>query len=168
MKRKIMALVIAAAVAGVIGILVLVSSNHQVTVITDAIAAIGEADYSDTTRDLIDKADDAIADTDPNLHLTDRVDNLEKLREAKIRYVEKAIIKLYKSFRDKEPEENILSNLTDAREAFDHYFTEEDAALIHNYKDLTDIEAAYADQVETPAPAGNPDFTLQAQPLDLC
>ena len=167
MKRKIMLLAAAVALAGVIGILTVVSGNYQVKTITDAISAIGDADYSPETRDLIDQADAAISKTDPNLHLTDRVENLAHLRDAKVRYVEKAIIRLYKSYRDKEPEETIIRYLADAQEAYQHYFTEDDSGLIHNYRDLVEISLRYFRQAVPSAPSESPETTTQ-EPIELC
>ncbi len=168
MKRKIMLLAALILIAGIIGVLALASANHGVQAITDAIDAIGDVTYSDESRVRIDRADAAIAAADPNLHLTDRVENLERLREAKVRYTERAITRLYRAWRDKEPEETILLYLADAREAYDHYFTAEDAGLIHNYQDLTDIEARYADKLTTDTPAGAPESPAEPQEIELC
>ena len=163
-----MLLVILVLVSGVLGVLTIASANHAVSAITDAINDIGEVSYSDESRALIDKADAAIAAADPNLHLTDRVENLELLRAAKVRYVERAITRLYRSYRDKEPDETVLANLTDAREAYDHYFTAEDAKLIHNYQDLLDIETKYADQLAPASPADDPETPKEHKEIELC
>lgn len=168
MKRKIMLLIVLTLAAGVLGVLTLASANHGVKTITEAIDAIGEVTYSDESRALIDRADAAIADTDPNLHLADRVENLDLLRAAKVRYVEWAITRLYRSWRDREPEETILANLADAREAYDHYFTADETALIHNYQDLIDIEAEYADELTTAAPQSIPEIPAEREEIELC
>ncbi len=168
MKRKIMLLIILVLVAGVLGALTVASANHGVKTITDAINDIGEVSYSDESRTLIDKADAAIAEADPNLHLTDRVENLDQLLASKVRYVERAITRLYRSYRDKEPAETILADLADAREAYNHYFTAEDAELIHNYQDLLDIEAKYADQLAPASPADDPETPAEPKEIELC
>ncbi len=167
MKRKIMLLIVLVLAAGALGVLALASANHGVKAITEAIDAIGEVTYSEESRALIDRADAVIAETDPNLRLTDRVENLDLLRAAKVRYVERAITRLYRSYRDHEPDETILANLADAREAYDHYFTAEDAGLIHNYQDLIDIETEYADELTTAAPQPVPESPAE-QEIELC
>ena len=168
MRRKIMLLVILTLAAGIIGILALASENHGVKAITDAIDAIGEVTYSEESRALIDRADAAIAETDQNLRLTDRVVNLELLHSAKVRYVERAITRLYRAWRDKQPEETILLYLTDAREAYNHYFTAEDAGLIHNYQDLADIEARYADKLAPVQQDADPGTPADPEEIELC
>ncbi|MBR6029783.1 MAG: hypothetical protein IKP40_11935 [Clostridia bacterium] len=168
MKRKIMLLIALVLAAGLLGILAIASANHGVKSITEAIDAIGEVSYSDESRALIDRVDAAIAETDPNLRLTERVENLDLLRAAKVRYVERAITRLYRAFRDHEPDETILAYLADAREAYSHYFTAEDTGFIHNYQDLADIEAVYADALTPASPAAYPEIPVEREQIDLC
>jgi len=168
MKRKLILLAVLLGITGILGALTAASAGWGVRAITDAIGAIGEVTYSEESRALIDRADAAIAAADPNLHLTDRVENLALLRDAKIRYVERAITRLYRAHRDREAEETVLSFLSDAREAYGRYFTAEDAGLIHNYQDLLDIEEKYTDQLTAPAPSAFPEIEVERGEIELC
>ena len=175
MKRKIMLLVILVVLAAIFGALTLISSNRNAKTITEAIDAIGEVEFTPESRALIDAADEAIARTDKNLRLEDKVENISALTDAKVKYVEKAIIRLYRAYRDKTKgddsisDEALLEYIRDARGAFDLYFTESDASLIHNYKDLTDIESKYAGELApASSPFDAPKLDNPAEEIELC
>lgn len=108
-----------------------------------AIAEIGEVSYEPETRERIDAAQNAWQALDVNLGLTERVNNSDVLTQAKVEYVRLAIRELY--LAEQADGENLDTALiTAAREAFDAYFTPDDAGLISNYTDLTDAEARYS------------------------
>ena len=55
---------------------------------------------------------------------------------------------MYRAVRDKQDESVIKEYLADVEEAFDHYLTEEDIPLIHNYQDLIDAREKYGDKTD--------------------
>jgi Type IV secretory pathway, TrbF components len=148
MKKQIRLLIALIVIALVIGGLTYASARYSITSATDAIDAIGKVSFSDESRRLIDEADEKLAALDPNLHLTEKIENIESLQAAKVTYVEQAIIRMYRAVRDKQDESVIKEYLADVEEAFDHYLTEEDIPLIHNYQDLIDAREKYGDKTD--------------------
>ena len=148
MKKQIRLLIALIVIALVIGGLTYASARYSITSATDAIDAIGKVSFSDESRRLIDEADEKLAAFDPNLHLTEKIENIESLKAAKVTYVEQAIIRMYRAVRDKQDESIIKEYLADAEEVFDHYLTEEDIPLIHNYQDLIDAREKYGDKTD--------------------
>ena len=148
MKKQIRLLIALIVFALVIGGLTYASARYSITSATDAIDAIGKVSFWDESRRLIDEADEKLAALDPNLHLTEKIENIESLKAAKVTYVEQAIIRMYRAVRDKQDESVIKEYLADAEEAFDHYLTEEDLPLIHNYQDLIDAREKYGDKTD--------------------
>ena len=145
----------------------LASARYGKERITAAIDAIGEVSFSEESRALLDAADAALAAADPDLHLEEKIPNLQVLKDAKVEYVKLAIKDMYIAIRDKEPEDVIREKLAAAEEAFQAYLTEEDAALVKNYSDLEDARAKYG------ADAANQAESSPAQPqaaveVELC
>ena len=168
MKKQLKILIVLVIAALILGGLVLATSSYNVKTITDGISAIGKVTWSEESRKRIDEVDERIASLDPDLHLDEKVENLDELKNAKVKYVEQAIVRLYKSIRDKQGEETIRQYLDDAEEAFSHYLTEADIPLIHNYKDLTDAREKYGNQEGAAQDNGNPYKLQPAEPIELC
>lgn len=168
MKKQIILLIVLVAIALVIGGLAYASARYSVKAVTKAIDDIGKLSYSEESRALIDAADERLAALDPNLHLTDKVGNIDTLKAAKVTYVEQAIIRLYRAVRDKQGEDTIKEYLADAEEAFAHYLTEEDIPLVHNYNDLSDARAKYGEKTD-PLPGNNlREQVPQETEIELC
>lgn len=168
MKKQLKILIVLVIVALILGGLVLATSSYNVNAITDGISAIGKVTWSEESRKQIDAVDDRIATLDPDLHLEEKVQNLDELKNAKVKYVEQAIIRLYKSIRDKQDEETIRQYLADAEEAFSHYLTDADIPLIHNYKDLTDAREKYGNPEGAAQDNSKPNNQQPAGPIELC
>ena len=135
-------------IALVIGGLTYASARYNIKSAANAIASIGKVNFSEESRRLIDEADKKIAVLDPDLHLTDQIENIESLKAAKVTYVEQAIIRMYRAVRDRQDESVIREYLADAEEAFEHYLNEEDIPLIHNYQDLIDAREKYGSKTD--------------------
>ena len=168
MKKQLKILIILIVIALILGGLVIASAQYGVKAVTDAVNDIGQVTYSEETRRLIDAADEEIGRLDPNLHLTERVENIDDLKAAKVKYVEMAIKRLYIAVRDRKDETLIREYLADAEEAFSHYLTEADIPLIHNYQDLEDARKKYADQTGPVNKTNEADPVAPSQPLNLC
>ena len=139
------------------------SASISVGRTTDAIDAIGEVIYEPATRERIDAAESAWQALDTNLGLQYKVANREVLVQAKAEYVRLAIKELYLAEQEDGAELD-TSLIAAAREAFDAYFTEADAALVSNYSDLLDAEARYATgTADTTAPVEE-----EAEEIELC
>lgn len=168
MKKQLKLLAVLAAVTLILGGLALASSRYNINAVTDAISAIGKVTYSEESRKLIDTADERIRGLDPNLHLEEKIANIDALKSAKAAYAEQAIIRMYRSIRDKENETVIRAYLADAEEAFSAYLTEADIPLVHNFQDLADAREKYGEQ-NTQAPETNlQNTTSQPMEIDLC
>ena len=172
MKKSLIALAVLAVIALILGGLALASASHGVKTVTDAIAAIGEPAFNEETRARIDAADAAIAALDPDLHLTDRVENLAGLRQAKIAYVVDAIKQLTRAGRREAgktvDEDEVRRLLAQAEEAFARYFTADDAADIGNYNNLVKYREEYGDAAPAAPAFQNLNPPDQAEPIDLC
>ena len=167
MKKQIRLLIVLLIMALLIGTLAYASGKYSVKSIQDAIDRIGEVTYSEESRTLIDAVDEKIDALDPNLHLDAKVENIDVLRAAKVRYVEQAIIRLYRAVRDKQDEDTIKSYLSDAEEAFSHYFSEEESSLIHNYQDLLDAREKYSEP-DSGKPIDNYQQLIPTEAPELC
>lgn len=119
------------------------SAAYSVDRTVSAIEKIGTVDYTEESLALIEAAQTAYEELDQNLDLQSRITNLDALTQAKAEYVRLAIKKMYLAFQEEEIEDTAYDYITDARAAFDAWFTEEDAGLISNYQDLTEAETAY-------------------------
>lgn len=168
MTKEVKLLIILTAVALILGGLVYASARYNIKAVSDAISAIGKPTYSEESRGLIDAADERISGLDPNLHLDEKIENLDALKSAKVTYVEQAIIRLYRAIRDKQDEAVIRQDLADAEEAFSSYLTEADIPLVHNYRDLADAREKYGEK-NSPAPVTELQI-IPSQPveIDLC
>lgn len=168
MKKQLKILIALVAAALVLGGLVIASAQYSIKAITDGIDAIGKVTWSEESRERIDAVDLKIGKLDPNLHLTEKIGNLDTLKAAKVTYVEQAIIRLYRAVRDKEDEAVIRQYLTDAEEAFSHYLTEADIPLVHNYQDLADAKEKYGENNDPEAGNGGPEEAPKSIPVELC
>ena len=168
MKRQLRLLAALTLIALIIGGLVFALVRYGVKDVTKAIDAVGKVTYSAESRALIDAADKKIAALDPNLHLTEKVKNIDILKAAKVTYVEQAIIRMYRAVRDKQDEDTIKQYLSDAEEAFSHYLTEEDIPLVHNYQDLIDARAKYGNPTDEPPEKGLRELKPKETTIDLC
>ena len=148
MKKQLHLLIALLVIALVIGGLTYASARYNIKSAANAIASIGKVNFSEESRRLIDEADKKIAVLDPDLHLTDQIENIESLKAAKVTYVEQAIIRMYRAVRDRQDESVIREYLADAEEAFEHYLNEEDIPLIHNYQDLIDAREKYGSKTD--------------------
>ena len=146
------------------------SAFYSIDRATSAINAIGTVEYTEESKVRIDEAEEAYQALDKNLGLQNKISNSDALSQAKQEYVRLAIKKMYLAIKQGEEKEEINTYISDARTAFDTYFTEADAHLISNYEDLTEAEANFANQ--DPALAGSsPDETSPAEEeeeLELC
>lgn len=139
------------------------SASTSVKQAVNAIDAIGEVTYESATRERIDAAERVWQALDTNLGLQVRVTNRDALTQAKAEYARLAIKELY--LAEQEDGATLDTSLiTAAREAFDAYFTEADAALVSNYADLLDAEARYGAGV---ANAAAP-VEEEAEEIELC
>lgn len=143
MKKPIRLLLVLLVLALVLGTLAYFSARYQARRITDAIEAIGQVEYSDETKARLDAADAALAAADENLHLAEKLPQLQLLKDAKVEYVKLAIKDMYLAIRDKEAAEIIEEKLARAEEVFAAYLSEEDAPLVKNYADLEAARAKY-------------------------
>ena len=168
MTKQLRLLAVLAAIAVVIGVLAYASARYSVSSITKSIDAIGKVSYSEESRRLIDAADEKLNALDSNLHLDGKIENISVLKAAKVTYVEQAIIRMYRAARDKQDEETIKQYLADAEEAFDHYLTEEDIPLVHNYQDLLDVREKYGDKTEKLPGKDLKDRSPGKTTIDLC
>ena len=166
MKKPIRLLLLLLVLALVLGALAYFSARWQARRITDAIEAIGRVEYSDETKARLDAADAALAAADENLHLEEKLPQLQVLKDAKVEYVKLAIKDMYLAIRDKEATEIIEEKLARAEEAFASCLSEEDAPLVKNYADLEAARAKYG-----PDAAAQPPVVAAPQPVaapELC
>ena len=168
MKKQLRLLIALTVIALVVGGLTYTSARYSVRSATDAINSIGKVSFSEESRKLIDKADEKLIALDPDLHLTDKIENIGSLKAAKVTYVEQAIIRMYRAVRDKQDESVIKEYLKDAEEAFTHYLTEEDIPLVHNYQDLLDAREKYGDTIDQQPGKGFKEIAPAGATPDLC
>ena len=160
--------ILLAVLAVVFLILSIVSANYSVNRTVDALDAIGEVEYSETSKEKIDLALSYYTALDPNLNLSEKIVNADKLADAKIEYVRLGIKKAYLADKNGEAEETVKQYVAEARQNFDEYCSSGDCTSISNYEDLIALEQKYTSSTETPnttSPSGN---TAEEEEIELC
>ena len=159
--------VLIAVLAVVFLILSIVSATYSVNRTLDAIDAIGEVEYNEESKGKIDLALSYYAALDPNLDLSEKITNIDKLADAKNEYVRLAIKKAYLADKNGEAEETVKQYVADARQSFDTYCSTGDCKNISNYEDLIALEEKYASDADT-SKDSSPSDDKEEEEIELC
>ena len=150
--------------AAVFLVLSIVSANFSVSRTINAIGAIGEVEFSETSKERIDLALAYYAELDPNLDLQSKITNVDELSAAKFEYVRLAIKKAY--IADKNGDVNASEYTKQARDIFNEYCSTGECKAVSNYEDLTALEEKYSAGATENAAASN--ATAPAEEIELC
>lgn len=164
------ATIVFASLAIVFLILSIVASVYSVNRTVGAIDSIGTVEYTAESKKKIDLAQSYYDSLDANLGLADKIENADKLLEAKKEYVRLGIKKAYLADKNGEAEETVKAYVQDARKTFEEYCSTGECTSISNYRDLLDLEEKYIKDVETAPPetSAPPESSEEEEPPELC
>ncbi len=143
------------------------SASTSVSRAEDAIAALSEVHFDEETREKLDTAIAYYDGLDTNIHLDQKVANIDALEAAKQEYVrlaiQTAVVMDQRKAADGHTDAETAAAVEAAREAADTYCPSPECEEIDNYADLVALEAKYTAE---PASGTVPDADSAAAPAD--